>query len=132
MVDYVNGEFIGGLDIVKEMISNGEFQQLIPEQDLNTKLKSLINRERIMLFMKGSPDTPKCGFSRVTVQILKDQKVEFGTFDILTDEEVRQGLKEYSDWPTFPQLYIDGELVGGLDILKELVTSGEFATMVKQ
>lgn len=100
-VVYINGELIGGLDIVKEMIANGEFQQILPkEEDLNTRLKRLINQQKIMLFMKGNPSTPKCGFSRVTVGILQDQGVEFGTFDILEDEEVRQGLKEYSDWPT--------------------------------
>jgi Grx4 family monothiol glutaredoxin len=128
----VNGEFIGGLDILKEMISSGEFQKIIPqEEDLPTRLKKLINKESIMLFMKGNPSTPKCGFSRVAVQILNDQGVKYGTFDILEDDEVRQGLKEFSDWPTYPQLYIDGELVGGLDILKEMVTNGEFSSLIK-
>ncbi|KAJ3313027.1 Glutaredoxin 3 [Boothiomyces sp. JEL0838] len=128
---YVNGEFIGGLDILKEMIASGEFQKLLPEEeDLNTRLKKLINRHKIMLFMKGDPSTPKCGFSRVLVGILQDQGCEFDTFDILQDEEVRQGLKEYSDWPTFPQLYINGELIGGLDIVKELINNGEFKDLI--
>jgi len=111
--------------------SNG-FSQAPPvkKEDLNTKLKRLINAHKCMLFMKGSPKEPKCGFSKVTIGILEDMKAQYGTFDILTDDEVRQGLKAYSDWPTFPQLYVDGELVGGLDIIKEMVESGEFESMI--
>ncbi|KAI8816605.1 thioredoxin-like protein [Fimicolochytrium jonesii] len=153
---YVNGELIGGLDILKEMIESGEFQKLAPaEEDLNTRLKKLINKSKVMvslpfpflripspsreqfdqhmsslslsyqLFMKGDPTTPKCGFSRQITALLKEQGVVYDTFDILEDEEVRQGLKTYSDWPTYPQLYIHGELVGGLDIVKEMVETGE-------
>ena len=81
--------------------------------------------------MKGDPTTPKCGFSRQIVALLNEQNVKFDTFDILEDEEVRAGLKTFSDWPTFPQLYIDGELVGGLDIVKEMIGSGEFADLIK-
>jgi Grx4 family monothiol glutaredoxin len=78
-----------------------------------------------MLFMKGSPEQPRCGFSRQIVEILQGEKISFSTFDILTDEEVRAGLKTYSDWPTYPQLYANGSLVGGLDIVKEMVASGD-------
>jgi Grx4 family monothiol glutaredoxin len=70
-----------------------------------------------MLFMKGTPGEPKCGFSRQLVAILRDNAVKYGFFNILADDEVRQGLKEFADWPTFPQLWVDGELVGGLDIV---------------
>ena len=73
-----------------------------------------------MLFMKGSPQAPRCGFSRQMVELLAEVKATYGYFDVLTDETVRQGIKAYSNWPTFPQLYINGELVGGLDICKEL------------
>jgi Grx4 family monothiol glutaredoxin len=79
-----------------------------------------------MVFIKGSPSAPKCGFSRQLVTILNDLKVAFGSFDILEDDEVRQGLKEFSDWPTYPQVYVEGELLGGLDIVKEMVAAGEF------
>ena len=72
-----------------------------------------------MLFMKGSPSSPQCGFSRQLVAILREHQVRFGFFDILKDDSVRQGLKKFSDWPTFPQLYINGEFQGGLDIIKE-------------
>ena len=83
-----------------------------------------------MLFMKGDPDTPKCGFSRNTVQLMNETGAKYSTFDILEDNDVRQGLKTYSDWPTFPQLYINGELIGGLDILKEMFESGDLQDML--
>ncbi|XP_046462686.1 glutaredoxin-3-like isoform X2 [Daphnia pulex] len=93
-------------------------------------LKKLINQAPVMLFMKGNAENPQCGFSRQAVAILKELKAEFGTFDIFTDEKVRQDLKIYSKWPTYPQLYIKGELIGGLDIMKEMVASGDLAEML--
>merc|ERR1711907_582184 len=93
--------------------------------ELETRLKSLISESPVMLFMKGNPSEPKCGFSRTAVQLLNENDVTFGTFDILSDEDVRQGLKAFSNWPTYPQLYSNGELLGGLDILKELIEEGE-------
>ena len=125
---YVKGELIGGLDIVKEMAQEGSLCEqlgLEPEEDLNTKLKRLVNQAPVMLFMKGSPEAPKCGFSSKIVAILNNNNVKFSSFDILSDESVRQGLKTYSNWPTFPQLYSKGELIGGLDIVKELADNGE-------
>ncbi|KAJ3009054.1 Glutaredoxin 3 [Thoreauomyces humboldtii] len=128
---YVRGELVGGLDIVKEMVESGEFQKMVPaEEDLNTRLTKLINKEPVMLFMKGDPETPRCGFSRQITSLLKEHDIAYSTFDILEDEEVRQGLKAYSDWPTYPQLYIKGELVGGLDIVREMIESGEFKAML--
>ncbi|XP_011553485.3 glutaredoxin 3 [Plutella xylostella] len=102
-----------------------------PKQPLEERLKQLINRHNVMVFMKGNRDSPKCGFSRTLIQILNGTGVQYETFDILTDEEVRQGLKEYSDWPTYPQLYVKGELVGGLDIIKELLENGELDSTLK-
>eukprot|EP00126_Sphaerothecum_destruens_P011551 Sdes_comp20926_c0_seq1m18352 len=78
-----------------------------------------------MIFMKGSPDFPKCGFSRQLIEILNQKSIDYATFDILEDEEIRQGLKVYSDWPTYPQIYLRGELIGGLDILKDLLLTDE-------
>ena len=92
---------------------------------LEERLAALTKRSPVMLFMKGSPDAPRCGFSRQIVELLQGEKVSFGTFDILTDEEVRQGLKTFSNWPTYPQLYADGKLLGGLDVVKELQEEGE-------
>jgi len=101
-----------------------------PQQNLDDRLKSLITSHPCMLFMKGSPNEPKCGFSRQIIELLNANSVQFGHFDILTDNEVRQGLKKYSDWPTYPQLYGNGELIGGLDIVKELAESGELTDML--
>lgn len=91
------------------------------EEELNKRLAKLVKAAPVMLFMKGTPAAPKCGFSRQMVGILRDHQVRFGFFDILKDNSVREGLKKFSDWPTFPQLYINGELVGGLDIVKESI-----------
>jgi Grx4 family monothiol glutaredoxin len=95
-----------------------------PQQVLNERLEKLIRGDTVMLFMKGTPSAPRCGFSRQAVELLTDHQVPFGSFDILSDESVRQGLKTYSDWPTYPQIYVKGELVGGLDILKETAAEG--------
>ncbi|KXN91752.1 Glutaredoxin-3 [Leucoagaricus sp. SymC.cos] len=95
------------------------------EEMLNERLRKLMNQNKVVLFMKGSPETPRCGFSRKIVAILQDQNINFSHFDILTDENVRQGLKKLNDWPTYPQLFNKGEFVGGLDIVQEMVESGE-------
>jgi Grx4 family monothiol glutaredoxin len=79
--------------------------------------------------MKGSPEQPQCGFSSKIVNILKGDKISFNHFNILADSEIREGLKKYSNWPTYPQLYFGGKLVGGLDIVKELSEEGELRTM---
>ncbi|CAG5009314.1 unnamed protein product [Parnassius apollo] len=84
-----------------------------------------------MIFMKSNRDAPRCGFSRTLIQIINETGVQYDTFDILTDEEVRQGLKEYSDWPTYPQFYVKGELIGGLDVIKELKANGELESTLK-
>jgi len=123
---YVDGEFIGGLDILKEMHEGGELASVLPtKQQLEDRLKQLINQAPVMVFMKGNPEEPKCGFSRTLMGILQETSIPFQTFDIFSDEDVRQGLKKYSNWPTYPQLYVKGELIGGLDIIKELKEGGE-------
>lgn len=87
------------------------------KEDLHKRLGDLVKAASVMLFMKGTPSSPQCGFSRQLVAILRENSVKYGFFNILADDEVRQGLKEFADWPTYPQLWIDGELVGGLDIV---------------
>ena len=99
--------------------------------DNEARMKRLINKHKVMLFMKGSPDAPRCGFSRTIIGILREEGADFDTFDILTDEAIRQGLKVYSNWPTFPQLYVDGELVGGLDVIKELKEGDELGSTLR-
>ncbi|XP_061202746.1 glutaredoxin-3 [Neopsephotus bourkii] len=129
---YVSGELIGGLDIVKELEASGELDTVCPKaQKLEHRLKALINKAPVMLFMKGSKQVAKCGFSKQIVEIMNNTGVDYETFDILEDEEVRQGLKTYSNWPTYPQLYVKGELVGGLDIIKELKETGELLLVLK-
>jgi Grx4 family monothiol glutaredoxin len=140
---YVHGELVGGLDILKEMTEEGgdlatqfNVPKMIQDHDdgvrsLEDRLKALVNRSKVMLFMKGLPSQPRCGFSRQICEILKQQNVAFDAFDILSDEEVRQGLKTFSDWPTYPQLYVNGDLVGGLDIVKEMVENDEFQDLMQ-
>ena len=129
---YIDGELIGGLDIIKEMVESGDLQSMIPTKvKLEDRLKTLINKAPVVIFMKGEPDSPKCGFSRQLMEIMKETGVKFDFFDIFTDEEVRQGLKSYSNWPTYPQVYVAGEFVGGLDIIKELKEGGELISTLK-
>jgi monothiol glutaredoxin len=96
--------------------------------DIRSRIENLIHGSKVMLFMKGTKQFPACGFSHAVVQILKKEGASFDTHNILADPEVRQGLKEFSNWPTYPQLYIDGKFVGGCDIVTEMHQSGELAT----
>jgi monothiol glutaredoxin len=95
--------------------------------ELTERIQKTLGGNRIMLFMKGSPSMPQCGFSATVVQLLKETGATFGSVNILADNELREGLKQYSNWPTFPQLYVDGKLVGGCDIVRELHARGELA-----
>ena len=99
-------------------------------EELRARIEKTIAQQRIMLFMKGNPAMPQCGFSAAVVQILKQVGVPFGSHNILADQELREGLKAFSNWPTFPQLYVDGKLVGGCDIVRELHARGELATLL--
>merc|ERR1712112_771021 len=129
---YIDGELIGGLDIIKEMVQSGDLQGMLPTKTkLEDRLKTLINKAPIVVFMKWDPDTPKCGFSRQLMEIMKDTGVDFDYFDIFTDEDVRQGLKTFSNWPTYPQVYVKGEFVGGLDIIKEIKEAGELVATLR-
>jgi len=129
---YVDGELIGGFDIIKEMDENGELNTVLPKkQNIQERLKKLTNKSQVMVFMKGSPDKPRCGFSKTLTEILNGTGMKYETFDILEDEVVRQELKSYSNWPTYPQVYVNGELIGGLDIIKELQASGELVSSLK-
>ncbi|KAH7867978.1 thioredoxin-like protein [Lentinula edodes] len=113
-------------DLPPAKASNTVIEVADPSEDLESRMTRLMNQSKVVLFMKGSPDAPRCGFSRRMTGLLRDQKVDFTHFDILSDEGVRQGLKKRNDWPTFPQLIVNGEFVGGLDIVQEMVENGEF------
>jgi len=98
--------------------------------DINSRIEEQLNSHEILLYMKGTPDFPQCGFSGQTVAALKAVGKPFAFVNIYEDEEIRQGLKAYSNWPTFPQLYFKGELVGGSDIVVEMYHSGELKKLL--
>jgi Grx4 family monothiol glutaredoxin len=142
---FAGGKLVGGVDICDELLSEGQLKdvltpppppavsnivipsssEVVKRNKLETRLTSLITQAPVMLFMKGTPSNPVCGFSMKTVQLLQDAKIEFGSFNILEDDTVREGLKTFSNWPTYPQLYAGGKLIGGFDIVKELAEEGE-------
>ena len=99
---------------------------------VNEKIQSLIDSHDVTIFIKGNKDEPRCGFSAQAVHLLLSYKIPFQTVDILLDPELRAGLKVFSDWPTFPQLYIKGEFIGGIDIMKQMYETGEFSRLVAQ
>lgn len=99
--------------------------------DLNTRISNLINSAPIMLFMKGTADMPQCGFSANVCKILNHLGVSYGTYNILADMDIREGVKQFSNWPTYPQLYVKGQLLGGNDIVTEMLNSGELEQALK-
>jgi monothiol glutaredoxin len=99
--------------------------------DVNERIKKQLETYPVLLYMKGTPDFPQCGFSAKTVSVLRAVGAKFAYVNIFEDPEIREGLKAYANWPTFPQLYVDGELVGGCDITVELYESGELKKIVE-
>ena len=95
-------------------------------------IQETIKNNRIVLFMKGTKTAPQCGFSATVVQIINSFGAEFTDVDVLKDQEIRQGIKDFSDWPTIPQLYIDGEFIGGCDILREMYQNGELKDLLEK
>jgi monothiol glutaredoxin len=99
--------------------------------NVNEKIKDIITKNDVVLFMKGTPEMPQCGFSMTVSNILKELKVKFSGVNVLADPEIRQGIKDFSNWPTVPQLYIKGEFIGGCDIAKEMYEKGELQKILK-
>ena len=95
------------------------------------RIKTMVTSYPIMLFMKGTPDAPQCGFSSRVAMVLKDTGKPFASFNVLSDPEVRQGVKDFANWPTIPQLYVNGEFVGGSDIISEMFISGELQPLLE-
>ena len=95
------------------------------DQNTNKKIKDELNKNEVCLFMKGTPEVPQCGFSSAVANVLKHLEVNFKGINILEDTDLREGIKEFSNWPTIPQLYIKGEFIGGCDIVKEMYEKGE-------
>lgn len=98
--------------------------------DVQQRIRDLVEKNRVVLFMKGSPDFPQCGFSMRAAQIVRALGVPFESVDVLRDPEIREGVKVYSSWPTIPQLYIDGQFIGGSDIAYEMYQSGELQKLI--
>ncbi len=111
-----------------ELVTEDEFSS----SDDSEKIKSLITSSSIFLFMKGSPESPLCGFSGNIVQLLNRYEVPYKAFDVLSSLELKEKIKIYSDWYTYPQLYINGELIGGYDIIMELLDQGKLENILKE
>lgn len=101
-------------------------------KEIFEKIQQLVDSNDVVLFMKGTKDFPQCGFSSVVVAVLQKLGVTFHDINILEDMDLRQALKDFSDWPTFPQLYVKGEFIGGCDIVKEMYEDGELQTLLKE
>lgn len=100
--------------------------------DTQEKIKNIISTNEIVLFMKGTPDMPQCGFSMAVANVLKHLEVKFNGINVLEDEEIRNGIKVFSDWPTIPQLYIKGEFIGGCDIVREMFENKELQSLLNE
>mmetsp|Transcript_33678 Transcript_33678/g.52652 ORF Transcript_33678/g.52652 Transcript_33678/m.52652 type:complete len:213 (-) Transcript_33678:40-678(-) len=130
-----NGNFvchIEGAQIQKiEDTIDRLFYAVDSESPLNTRLENIIKRAPIVVFLTGTPSDPQCGFTSQICTILSNADVKFDYFDIMTDEEVLRGLKKFSNWPTYPQVYVNGELVGGCDMIKEAAAKGKLRELLK-
>ena len=102
------------------------------DQQINDLINNEINNNEVCLFMKGTPDAPQCGFSMAVSNMLKILEVKFKGVNVLEDEKLRQGIKDFSDWPTIPQLYIKKEFIGGSDIVKEMFEKGELKSLLQE
>ncbi len=100
--------------------------------EIKEKIQDLIDKNDVCLFMKGTPDSPQCGFSMAVSNVLKHLNVNFNGVNVLEDENLRQGIKDFSDWPTIPQLYIKGEFIGGCDIVKDMFEKGDLKKMLQE
>lgn len=100
--------------------------------DTKNKIENLINQSDVMLFMKGTPSMPQCGFSAAVVGVLNHMGIQFKSTNVLQDQDVREGIKEYSNWPTIPQLYVKKEFLGGCDIIREMHESGELSKFFEE
>ena len=100
--------------------------------ETKNKIQTLINKSEVMLFMKGTPSMPQCGFSAAVVGVLNHMGIDFESTNVLQDQELREGIKEFSNWPTIPQLYVKKEFVGGCDIIREMHENGELSNFLEE
>ncbi len=101
------------------------------DQNAQDRIRKMVTENQVMLFIKGTPDFPQCGFSAAVVDVLNDVGVPYAAFDVLSDPGIRQGIKDFANWPTIPQLYVKGEFVGGCDIVREMHASGELEPLLR-
>lgn len=135
---YAKGEFLGGCDIVMGLKEQGQLQSEILakagegvlKESMTQKCERVTTQAPVMLFMKGTPSAPRCKFSSRVVQALEADGISFSHFDILQDQLLRQGLKNFAQWPTYPQLYVKGEFLGGCDIIEDLHTNGKLSSQI--
>jgi monothiol glutaredoxin len=99
--------------------------------EVQQRIHSMVTDHKVLLFMKGTPDAPQCGFSARASALLKETGVPFAAYNVLVDPDIREGIKAYGNWPTIPQLYVNGELIGGCDVITELFQSGELKDVLK-
>ena len=99
---------------------------------VHERIDAMVKQNPVVVFMKGNPDAPQCGFSARIAMILQDYGKPFASFDVLSDPSIRQGIKEYANWPTIPQLYVEGEFLGGSDIVSEMYANGELQAKLDQ
>mmetsp|Transcript_30406 Transcript_30406/g.40143 ORF Transcript_30406/g.40143 Transcript_30406/m.40143 type:complete len:161 (+) Transcript_30406:93-575(+) len=107
-------------------------RKTVPGDSVQEMIQNQVNENPIMLYMKGTPSAPSCGFSYQVVQILHTSGVKFASVNVLEHDQIREGIKQYSDWPTIPQLYVNGEFVGGCDIVTQMFQSGDLETLFKE
>ena len=100
--------------------------------DIQTRIEEIVKSHKVLIFMKGNRTFPMCGFSAATIEVLNSLGYPYETVDVLEDPEIREGIKQFSNWPTIPQLYVDGQLVGGCDIVREIHAQGELEPMVRK
>jgi Grx4 family monothiol glutaredoxin len=132
---FLDGKPLIGGDLLLEKLKSSDFKDSVPAElfrkDVFAEIKQLVASNNVMLFIKGTPTEPECGFTSQLIEVLAGLKVKYGYFNVYSDEYICDKLPEYSNWKTFPQVFVDGELVGGLDIVRELVAEGEFQEMVR-
>ena len=102
------------------------------DENTRQRIQTEVDKNDVLLFMKGTPVFPQCGFSAAVIQVLSHLQVKFNSVNVLEDMDIREGIKHYSDWPTIPQLYVKGEFVGGCDIIREMFETGELSTLLAE
>lgn len=118
------------VDAVEDALSGDEKTAAATAETVESRLAALVRQHRVMVFIKGTPEAPRCGFTAQLLSLLDEHAVEYDYFDILSDETVRSGLKAFSDWPTYPQIYVGGEFLGGLDIFRDMAAAGQLEELL--